>query len=309
MILGIRQVTHLFIMTHPQLCLVLMLTQTLLNKYTSQSLNRTLQLIRFMRQATNSGLFVQYSCSLPFLHTCHHVTFKACGILLFCFRTIFIALKLIHLDDDMPITLNTVIKQLDLQDCFTILPVCSKCHHLFAPSIPTSSVCPSCNNPLFNLATQSLFQKVLNRTLPNPPPILAVGVTPLSSLLVDFLAEPGNEAAVDMWRDSPPSRPGELKRVMYGRVWNEIRDCNGKLFFGKDSLTEEREIRIGVNISLDWFVFICLWYSSLLTNCDRFQATKSAYSASHSSGVVSFTIQNLPPALKCVCLINVSFHL
>jgi hypothetical protein len=202
-----------------------------------------------------------------FLHTKHHVTFKACGILLFALRTIFIALGLIPREDDMPITLNTVIKRLDLQDRFTILPVCNKCHRLFPPTIPTNQKCTDCENNLFNSASQSLFQQILNRAPSDPPPLLAAAVAPLSSLLVDFLAQPGMEEAVESWRDDPPSPQGEFNRIMDGRFWKEVLDSTGKPFFDKESLGEEGEIRIGVNISLDWHVVcdILIWNSTYLT--------------------------------------------
>jgi hypothetical protein len=233
-----------------------------------------------------------------FLHAKHHVTFRACAILLFGLRLIFLSLGLIAKDDDMPITLNTVIKRLDLQDRFTILPACPKCHRIFPPSISSNSQCPDCNIALFNPKPPTLSQIIHGPSKQSP--LLSVPFCPLSSLLVDFLAQPGIEDAVEEWRTDEPSPPGEYNRVMDGRVWKEIPDCNGKPFFDEDSLTEKGELRIGVNISLDWLAFspIILCVYSLLHGHYRFQATKSAYSASHSSGVMSFTVQNLPPALK-----------
>ena len=186
-----------------------------------------------------------------FLHAKHHVTFRACAVLLFCLRLIFISLGLIAKDDDMPITLNTVLKRLDLQDRFTILPACSQCHRLFQPIIPGNSRCPVCDIPLFNPPPPAIFQAIRGASKPSPK--LSIPFSPLSSLLVDFLAQPGIEDAVEQWRTDEPSPPGEYKRVMDGRVWKEIQDHNKAPFFAEDSLTEDGELRIGVNISLDWF--------------------------------------------------------
>ena len=196
---------------------------------------------------------------VAFLHAKHHVTFRACAILLFGLRLIFISLGLIAKDDDMPITLNTVIKRLDLQDRFTILPACSACHRIFPPIIARDSQCPDCNIALFNPKPPTLSQIIHGPSKPSP--ILSVPFCPLSSLLIDFLAQPGIEDAVEEWRTDEPSPPGEYNRVMDGRVWKEIQDCNGKPFFDEDSLTEKGELRIGVNISLDWLAFVCFTLS------------------------------------------------
>jgi hypothetical protein len=44
------------------------------------------------------------------LHTKHHVTFRATNIMLYTIRLIFKSLNLIGPEEDMPVTLNTVIK-------------------------------------------------------------------------------------------------------------------------------------------------------------------------------------------------------
>ena len=108
------------------------------------------------------------------LHTKHHVTFRAANIMLYTIRLVFKSLNLIDAEEDMPVTLNTVIKRLDLHDRFSVIPVCPQCHRHFPPTTATTSQCPKCNIPLFSTASHTLFQKLLGREPSIPPPKLAV---------------------------------------------------------------------------------------------------------------------------------------
>jgi hypothetical protein len=187
------------------------------------------------------------------LHTKHHVTFRAANIMLYTIRLIFKSLNLIDPEEDMPVTLNTVIKRLDLQDRFSVIPICPQCHRHFPPTISSTSECPKCDIPLFSTASHTLFQKLLGREPSAPPPKLAVPVAPLSAQLADFLARPGMEDVVEEYRDRKTA-PEELNCIMDGRVWNSIPGPDGKPFFDKDSLTEPDEIRLGVTFALDWYI-------------------------------------------------------
>lgn len=186
-----------------------------------------------------------------FLHTKHHVTFRASNILLYTLRVIFKSLNLIDPDNDMPITLNTVIKRLDFQDRFVVLPACPLCHRHFPADTPDTFLCPKCDVSLFSTASHTLFQRMLGREPSKPPPKLSVPVSPLSEQLGDFFSQPGMEHIVEEWRDRPRSGD-ELNSMMDGRVWNEIPGPDGKPFFDKESLTEPTEIRLGVTFALDW---------------------------------------------------------
>jgi len=185
------------------------------------------------------------------LHTKHHITFRASNIMLYTLRLIFKSLNLLEIDDDMPTTLNTVLKRLDLQDRFTILPACPQCHRHFPPKSATSVICTKCNIPLFSMASHTLFQRLLGREPSTPPPKLSVPVAPLSEQLIDFLARPMMEHIVEDYRDRKTA-PEELNCIMDGRVWNEIEGPDGKPFFDKASLTEPNEIRLGVTFAVDW---------------------------------------------------------
>ncbi|KAJ7222107.1 hypothetical protein GGX14DRAFT_532195 [Mycena pura] len=87
-------------------------------------------------------------------------------------------------------------------------------------------------------------------------------------------------SAVESWRTRTRTPvDGELKCMQDGRVWKEIKDTRGDSFFYGAS--SEEEIRLGVSFSLDWF-----------------DPSKSSFSPSHSSGAMSFCVQNLPNSLN-----------
>lgn len=70
---------------------------------------------------------------VAYLHTHHHVTFRAADLTLLTLRTLFVALNLIDQRDRMPRTLTTTMKRLDLTDKFYILIECATCRRLFHP--------------------------------------------------------------------------------------------------------------------------------------------------------------------------------
>ncbi|TFK52675.1 hypothetical protein OE88DRAFT_1432562 [Heliocybe sulcata] len=202
---------------------------------------------------------------VSFLHIKYHVTFRACSLILWTMRTIFVALGHLAQNDRMPTTLTTVIQTLDFGDRFEIYPSCPVCHELFSPTTVPGSVCPDCSVGLFKKKNMiaSIYEKITGRSLPPPLPEVAVPVSPLSNLLVDFLGDGDKETLCEEWLDHEPQA---------GR---------GNLFFSRASLTWEEELRIGVTFSLDWF-----------------NTNTSNYSGSHSSGVMSFCVSNLPMELR-----------
>jgi hypothetical protein len=171
--------------------------------------------------------------------------------MLYTLRLVFKSLNLLDIDDDMPTTLNTVLKRLDLQDRFTILPACPQCHRHFPPKTSTSVICTKCDIPIFSTASHTLFQRLMGREPPVPPPKMSVPVAPLSEQLIEFLARPGMEHIVEGYRQRK-TVPEELNSIMDGHVWNEIEGPDGKPFFDKASLTEPDEIRLGVTFAVDW---------------------------------------------------------
>ncbi|KZT26645.1 hypothetical protein NEOLEDRAFT_1062734, partial [Neolentinus lepideus HHB14362 ss-1] len=69
--------------------------------------------------------------------------------------------------------------------------------------------------------------------------------------------------------------------MLDGEVPRTVKDSSGKCFFARSSLSQPNELRIGVTFSLDWF-----------------NKNVSNYCGSHSVGVTSFCVSNLPPELR-----------
>ncbi|TDL13710.1 hypothetical protein BD410DRAFT_734965 [Rickenella mellea] len=185
---------------------------------------------------------------VAFLHTKYHVSFRACDILLSCLNIIFLSLKLIDENTQIPRNLGTVMKKLDLEDRFTNYPICHICHRIFKPNIPVNSVCPDCDTALFKATSPTIFQRVTGKAPPPPPPVSAAPIQVLSSLLVDFLAQPGIEAAAEKWK-ARTHEPGKYKDIMDGNIWKSSACADGTPFF--DGSDESGELRLGVTLSLD----------------------------------------------------------
>jgi hypothetical protein len=234
------------------------------------------------------------------LHTRHHLTFRACSLLLFALSLIFFHLSLTSSENRIPGTLDTVLLKLKLEDRFAVNPGCDICQRLFRPTIPRGSRCPDCNNEIFSAPSPSLFRRLTGKTPPPPPPKLSVPLRTLSSLLTDAFAHGPLEDQVQEWLSHTPT-PGQYTGFMDGRVAQELKDDNGNRFFDPTSLIEG-EIRLGVTWSVDWYVHrysIGQFAYFLLL---RFSPNNGSYSATHSVGIMSFCIANLSPELRYVSL-------
>lgn len=199
---------------------------------------------------------------IVFLHTRHHVTFRACDLALSTVRSIFVALQLIESSDSMPSTLTTALKRLDLTDRFHILIECPQCRRLLRPEIINPQTrCPVCGVPLFSHGSRSILLRLFGRA---PTTSIPKAVTPfrlLSAALVYLLRQPGIEKHMDAWRYRRPPPPGVFSCIQDGRRWKTIEGYDGKQFFGPDF---NGELRIGVILHVDWYVSTCkpwnCWY-------------------------------------------------
>lgn len=185
------------------------------------------------------------------LHSKHRVSFRACALILHCVTIILLSLGILHPTQPLPTTLNTVIHRLDLHDRFTIYPVCGCCHRIFPTDIPTNTLCPDCDSRLFKPVSDRLFRTVTGRKAQRPPPVCAAPIQVPSSLLANFLARGGNEAACKSWR-SRTVKPGELHDISDGEIWRTMQGPDQTNFFSETEASQE--LRIGVTMSLDWYV-------------------------------------------------------
>lgn len=189
------------------------------------------------------------------LHAKHRVSFRACALILFTINTILLGLRVLDATNPIPVTLHTIINRFDLQDRFTIYPICAGCHRIFSTDTPINALCPDCDSRLFKPISNRLFRRLTGQQSQRPPPACAVPIQLPSSLLADFLARGENEQACTSWK-SRLTVPGELKDISDGEVWKTIQGPDQKPFFSDPD--DDEELRIGVTMSLDWYVLIYL---------------------------------------------------
>jgi hypothetical protein len=151
-----------------------------------------------------------------------------------------------------------------------------------------------CDSCLFKPISNRLFRRLTGQQSQRPPPACAVPIQLPSSLLADFLARGENKQACTSWK-SCLTVPGELKDISDGEVWKTIKGPDQKPFFSDPD--DNEELRIGVTMSLDWYILIYLLIFYWI-NVIRFGRKTSVYGPSHSSGVLSLCISNLPRALR-----------
>lgn len=192
------------------------------------------------------------------LHAKHRVSFRACALILFTLNTILLTLGVLQPTNPLPVTLHTVISRFDLQDRFTIYPICGSCHRIFPTDAPIDSLCSDCDSRLFKPISDRLFRRLTGHQPQRPPPICAAPIQLPSSLLADFLARGDNEDSCSSWK-SRPRVPGELKDISDGEVWKTICGADKKPFFS-DLEDDSSELRIGVTMSLDWCAYFFLPY-------------------------------------------------
>ncbi|KAJ7059203.1 hypothetical protein C8F01DRAFT_1370784 [Mycena amicta] len=214
------------------------------------------------------------------LHVRHHLTFRACALILFAFNLIFGLLPISFLGTEkLPQTLKTVLNRLDLKDNFTQHPICPECYRVYEPT-SSETLCNDCSCEIFRPNTHGVLNRLLGTGDNSSSKRLPVQVAPiqlLSDAVKDLFARPGMEAAVESWRNWPTVE-GDLLSMQDGEIWKTIAGPDGQPFFGPK---EEWEIRLGVTLSIDWF-----------------SNKTSPYGPSHSAGALSYTIQNLDLASR-----------
>ncbi|OSD07052.1 hypothetical protein PYCCODRAFT_1359395 [Trametes coccinea BRFM310] len=214
-----------------------------------------------------------------FLHTHHHVTFRAADLMLFALRAVFVTLRLIEPHDPMPQTLTTTLRRLDLQDRFHILVECPTCRRLYRPDLNDARTqCYVCKIPLFTDPSRLLTLRLLDRPPPMPIPRTVSPLRLLSAVLAYLMGQPGIETYWDAWRTRTVPPPGEFRSIQDGRRWQLLPGHDGRAFFGPHCCDE---LRIPVIFHVDWF-----------------SVASSPFAASYSTGALSFSLPTLPPALR-----------
>ncbi|KAF7367179.1 hypothetical protein MSAN_00977800 [Mycena sanguinolenta] len=253
--------------------------------------------MRSLRASKKKKLILCVSLLVAFLLTRHHVSFRACGLILFAIALILSLMPgNVVKRDEFPGSLTTVFSQLNLEDRFRSYPICYLCHRIFDP-LGSDVLCPDCECEIYRPQTRSLFRRTFesapepttSRDLDSEEAVIgstsnkrqAHVVAPIQRLSDDLrhlFSRPGVVPAVNAWKSRKRSEQ-DLKCIQDGNVWNSIKGPDDKLFFFKGD--SDKEIRLGVTFSLDWF-----------------GRKTSNYGPSHSSGAMSFCIQNFENALR-----------
>ncbi|OCH83767.1 hypothetical protein OBBRIDRAFT_742729 [Obba rivulosa] len=93
------------------------------------------------------------------------------------------------------------------------------------------------------------------------------------------------ESDLDQWRNEDTT-PGQLRRIQDGQIWQTLSGPDGHPFFdNSDDRPNSSELRVGISIGFDGQVFL-------------FSFQRSAFSGSHSTGVLSVSIANLDTHLR-----------
>jgi len=157
----------------------------------------------------------------------YHLPHHACILLLKVLRVIFLSLGQLTLDDNVPVTLTTTFRHLNLNDEFSISPTCSKCHRVYPSDSPASLKCLQCDIPLFKFwgaDAGTPFRKT------SATPILQCPRRLISEQLPRILNRVGIEQACEAWRSEIP-KPGAKTTIMDGKIWQMLPGADGKLFF------------------------------------------------------------------------------
>ncbi|RDX49847.1 hypothetical protein OH76DRAFT_1350092 [Lentinus brumalis] len=216
----------------------------------------------------------------------YSVPHRACNLILKVFRLILVGLGALKRDidnsDEAPITIQTTFQRLGCHDDFDVHPVCPACHRVYPPHTPVTRTCDNCGVGLFKQEGLGFpLSVLLRRSKPAPQPILRCPINPVSSSLLRFLCQGSNMATCDLWRGEPPT-PGTKTRLQDGKVWRTVPGPDGAAFFDNSpDRPNADELRIGILLGFDGFTY-----------------TNSSTASSHSSGVMSFAIGNLPNNLR-----------
>lgn len=184
------------------------------------------------------------------LHLRHFTTHSAVNLILGVLRLVFVALGVLSPTVQVPLTLKTAFKCLDLDGNIPIIPVRPSCLWTHHGELAPDATCTRCDAKLFiDNPTQSA-----NNPQPAKPKLQAPYILP-SQLLVQLInSTPTMEADLDKWR-SRTYKPGQLTCIQDGEVWRTLPDSNGGLFFDNDpDRASASELRIGVTCGFDGFV-------------------------------------------------------
>lgn len=171
-------------------------------------------------------------------------------------RLIFVQLGVMAADADAPVTLQTAMRRLQLDDQFHIRPMCPRCRQIHSSDTPFTASCASCGTALFFAHGVTNIPSAASLGRPPKPKIQSPFILP-SQLLANLInSTPGMEFELNNWR-SRTCRPGKLDCMQDGRMWGSLPGPaeQGPFFDNSDARTDPSELRIGVSLGFDGYVY------------------------------------------------------
>jgi hypothetical protein len=250
----------------------------------------------------STPLYILYML-VAWLHAQYHLAFKACNVVLVVIAHIIAADRGAcpcgheqpHASYEAPyLSLTSVIAHLGIEPIIQVLPVCPSCSEPHPSGQLPDALCTRCLAPLFK------HSKGLNQRQRHAEditqPCLQYPHMNIEDQLRSILDIPGMEDEMERWRYTSRTR-GKYKDMFDGRIPREIKGHDGRPFFENPAPGDVTELRIGLVLGFDWYVYLSD-IKDQLTSPNRFSYLRSQISASHTSGPMSFNIANLKHHLR-----------
>lgn len=246
------------------------------------------------------------------LHNIFGLPWRGVRVMLGVARIIFATLGLLQRGDDAPVTLGTAYSRLGLADLFSIKALCPGCHRMHVNDPVRCPLCSTCQIPLFK-NSQPFDPSPIPDIFPsecrqrqhdnNTVPVLQAPYMLLSDILPAFINSTLTmEDDLDRWRQTE-SLPNQMGRIQDGQIWQTLAGPDGQPFFDNSpERPQPHELRIGITIGFDGQAASCALPNTrrLTDTLRRFSFSRSAFSGSHSTGVLSVSIANLDTNLRYV---------
>lgn len=149
-------------------------------------------------------------------------------------------------------TLTTVTLRLGVEPVFEVLPVCSECLEVHPSTTSTNSRCIQCEFPLYKSTLRHDHRAPSGSE--NHRPRLQFPTKSIESHLREILAIPGMEDVMDSWR-SKLRTPGKYRDNFDGAVCKTITGIDGRPFFENPRPQGCTDLRIGLSLGVDWYVY------------------------------------------------------
>lgn len=207
------------------------------------------------RHNTSTPLFLLYLL-VSWLHTHFHLPFLACNAVLA------VVLQILQASGcPLPLnpyrTLATVTLRLGVEPVFQVLPVCKECLEVHPPTTSTDSRCVRCEFPLYKSTLRHDRRARLGAE--NHRPHLQFPTKSIEAHLREILIIPGMEDVMESWRYKQRT-PGKYCDNFDGAVCKTIPGVDGRPFFENPRSHGCTELRIGLSLGVDWYVYFWLLF-------------------------------------------------